>query len=98
LNKKNLHFTFKFLGDITPEKTETIIEITEENIKDYSPFNITIKGMEHFQNMDYIRVIWLGVEHPGAFSKVQREIDDAFANLGFKKEEKLYSTPNNRKG
>lgn len=86
VEQENLHFTFKFLGDITPEKTETIIEMTEENIKDYSPFNITINGMGAFPNRDYIRVIWLGVEHPGAFSKVQRELDNAFASLGFKKE------------
>lgn len=86
VEQENLHFTFKFLGDISPEKTETIIEIVEENIKGYSPFDITIKGMGAFPNMDYIRVIWLGVEHPGAFSKVQRELDNEFASLGFKKE------------
>ncbi len=86
VEQENLHFTFKFLGDITPEKTESIIEVTEENIKDYSPFNITIKGMGVFPNLDYIRVVWLGVEHPGAFSKVQRELDNEFAKLGFKRE------------
>lgn len=83
---ENLHFTFKFLGDITPEKKDTIIEMTEENIKDYAPFNITIKGLGAFPSTDYIRVIWLGVEHPGAFSKVQRELDTEFAKLGFNKE------------
>ena len=36
--------------------------------------------------MGYIKVIWLGVEHPGAFSKVQRELDGEFAKMGFKKE------------
>lgn len=86
VEQENLHFTFKFLGDITPDKQETIIEMAEENIKDYSPFNITIKGMGAFPSMDYIRVIWLGVEHPGAFSKVQKELDNEFNNLGFKKE------------
>ena len=30
---ENLHFTFKFLGDITPEKAEAIIEMTEEKVK-----------------------------------------------------------------
>jgi 2'-5' RNA ligase len=83
---ENLHFTFKFLGDITPEKSETIIEMVEEQVKDYSPFKITIKGTGVFPNMGYIRVLWLGVEHPGAFSKVQREMDEEFAKMGFKKE------------
>jgi RNA 2',3'-cyclic 3'-phosphodiesterase len=83
---ENLHFTFKFLGDITPEKSETIIEMVEEQVKKYSPFKITIKGTGVFPNMGYIRVLWLGVEHPGAFSKVQREMDEEFAKMGFKKE------------
>ena len=83
---ENLHFTFKFLGDITPEKAEAIIGMTEEKVKDYSPFDITIKGIGVFPNMGYIRVIWLGVEHPAAFSKVQRELDEEFFKMGFKKE------------
>jgi RNA 2',3'-cyclic 3'-phosphodiesterase len=83
---ENLHFTFKFLGDITPEKADNIVEITEEKLKPYSPFNIKIRGTGVFPNMGYIRVIWLGVEHPGAFSKVQRELDEEFSKMGFKKE------------
>ena len=39
VEEENLHFTFKFLGDITPEKKDLIIEMTEENIKNYTPFN-----------------------------------------------------------
>jgi len=86
VEEENLHFTFKFLGEITPEKKDTIIEMTEENIKDYTPFNITIKGMGAFPSTDYIKVIWLGVEHPGAFSKVQRELDIEFSKMGFNRE------------
>jgi 2'-5' RNA ligase len=86
VEEENLHFTFKFLGDITPERKDTIVEITEEHIKDYAPFNINIKGLGAFPNTDYIKVIWLGVEHPGAFSKVQRELDIEFSKMGFNKE------------
>ena len=32
--------------------------------------------------MGYIRVIWLGVEHPAAFSKVQKELDEEFVKDG----------------
>jgi 2'-5' RNA ligase len=83
---ENLHFTFKFLGDITPEKAEAIIGMAEEKFEDYSPFNIKIKGIGVFPNIGYIRVIWLGVEHPAAFSKIQRELDEEFIKMGFKKE------------
>jgi 2'-5' RNA ligase len=83
---ENMHFTFKFLGDISPEKAESIINMAEEKTKDYSPFDIKIKGTGVFPNMGYIRVIWLGVEEPGAFSKMQEDFDQDFVKMGFKKE------------
>ncbi len=83
---ENLHFTFKLLGETSRDKIESIIGMTERKVEDYSPFKISIKGTGVFPNIGYIKVIWLGVEHPGAFSKVQRELDDEFAKMGFKKE------------
>jgi 2'-5' RNA ligase len=83
---ENLHFTFKFLGDITPEKAEYIVNMAEEKVKDYSPFDITIKGTGVFPNMGYIRVIWLGVEEPDAFSQMQEDFDQEFVKMGFNKE------------
>lgn len=83
---ENLHFTFKFLGDIIPEKAESIINMAEEKTKDYSPFDIKIKGTGVFPNMGYIRVIWLSVEEPGPFSKMQEDFDQDFVKMGFKKE------------
>jgi len=83
---ENLHFTFKFLGDITPEKAETISEMAEEKVKNYSPFNINIKGTGVFPNLGYIRVIWLGVENPEPFSKMQEDFDKEFVNMEFNKE------------
>jgi len=83
---ENFHFTFKFFGEVTQEQIDTIINMAEDKVTAYTPFNITIKGTGVFPDLGYIRVIWLGVEHPGAFSKVQKELDDNFAKMGFKKE------------
>ena len=83
---ENLHFTFKFLGDITPEKAEAIANMAEEKIADYGPFDINIKGTGVFPNLGYIRVIWLGVENPETFSKMQEDFDKEFVKMGFNKE------------
>ena len=83
---ENLHFTFKFLGDITPEKAEAIANMAEEKIADYGPFDINIKGTGVFPNLGYIRVIWLGVEEPETFSKMQEDFDQEFVKMGFNKE------------
>ena len=83
---ENLHFTFKFLGDITPEKVEAIANMAEEKIANYSPFDININGTGVFPNLGYIRVIWLGVEEPEIFSKMQEDFDQEFVKMGFNKE------------
>ncbi|HEX3013602.1 MAG TPA: RNA 2',3'-cyclic phosphodiesterase [Methanobacterium sp.] len=82
----NLHFTFKFFGEIDEEKTEEIVNAVETKVQNYGPFEIFIKGVGVFPNPRYIRVLWLGVENSEPFSKLQMDMDEDFKKLGFKKE------------
>ena len=59
---ENLHFTFKFFGDISMEKADEIISLIEGKMNEYKPFEISIKKTGVFPHMGYMRVIWLGVE------------------------------------
>lgn len=82
----NLHFTFKFFGEIDEEKTEKIIAAVKNKVQNYGPFEIFIKGVGVFPNLRYIRVLWLGVEDSEPFSKLQMDLDGDFVEQGFKKE------------
>jgi len=82
----NLHFTFKFFGEIDEKKIEEIIAAVEKKAQNYSPFEISIKGVGVFPNPRYIKVLWLGVEDLEPFSKLQMDLDEDFMKLGFKKE------------
>ena len=82
----NLHFTFKFFGEIDEDKFEEIVSAVETKVQDYSPFEISIKGVGLFPNPRYIRVVWLGVEDSGPFSRLQMALDEDFQKMGFKKE------------
>jgi len=83
---ENLHFTFKFFGEISPTQTENIIQITQDKLEKYKSFPLNIKGTGVFPSMGYMRVIWLGVEEPEQFSQLQRDLDHEFVKMGFKKE------------
>ncbi len=83
---ENLHFTFKFFGDISLEKSEEIIDVVQKKIDNYKPFQINIRGMGVFPHMGYIRVIWVGVEQAEAFSQMLKDFDETFIKMGFKKE------------
>ena len=60
VEKENLHFTVKFLGEITEKEAEVVKEFL--NSLEEKSFEISIKGLGVFPTEDYIRVIWLGVE------------------------------------
>jgi len=83
---ENLHFTFKFFGEIDQEKMDEIIQATENKVSEFEPFDLFIKGTGVFPNLRYIRVLWLGVENPELFSKMLQEFDEEFVKIGFKKE------------
>ena len=83
---ENLHFTLKFLGEISNSKLNDITVTIEDNIEEYQPFELSIKKTGFFPHSEYIRVIWLGVEDPEAYSHIQMDLDEEFVKLGFRKE------------
>lgn len=83
---ENLHFTLKFFGDVGEGKLRRIRGMVEETLKGYEPFDLHVMGAGVFPSPRYIRVVWLGVENPGVFSELQRNLDMEFARLGFRKE------------
>jgi 2'-5' RNA ligase len=60
VEKQNLHFTLKFLGEISNEqkkKTEQILSNLADNT---SSFTVLLSGMSAFPSLSYIRVVWIG--------------------------------------
>jgi RNA 2',3'-cyclic 3'-phosphodiesterase len=83
---QNLHFTFKFFGEISKDKTDEITEMIANKVENFDLFEISIKGTGVFPHLGYIRVVWLGVEDPENFSKMLMSFDDEFVKMGFRKE------------
>lgn len=83
---ENLHCTLKFFGEIDEDKLNKIIEVIENKIKNHQPFKVSIKKTGVFPNENYIRVLWLGMEDVEPFVNLQKDLDEDFKKLGFKKE------------
>lgn len=56
---QNLHFTLRFLGNITVDLIEKISTKMEKI--NFNPFSIELKGMGVFPNLNSPRVIWVGI-------------------------------------
>jgi len=60
VERENLHFTVKFLGEIEENQIKEVKEFLA-SLEEKS-FEISIKGLGVFPTEDYIKVVWLGVE------------------------------------
>lgn len=83
---ENLHCTLKFFGEIDDDKLDEIIRSIEDKIKNHRPFKVNIRKIGVFPNEKYIRVLWLGLEDAQPFSDLQKDMDEEFVKMGFKKE------------
>lgn len=86
----NMHLTLKFLGktpgNVLPKVQESLFNV----VLSYNPFYIRIQGIGVFPNRKYPRVIWVGVEDSDILKRLQIDIENAMALLGFEKEQRSY--------
>lgn len=82
---ENLHFTLKFLGEITEQKARDVTARLREICSAFKPFPILMKGVGAFPSLNYMRVIWVGVESE-EFYTLSKLVDSGMAKLGFKQE------------
>ncbi len=88
---ENMHFTLKFFGNIDEEMIGDISDSVEKVIKNYSSFDLNIKNCGCFPNKNVIKVLWLGLEEGSPIKSLQKDLDNGFKKLGFKKERNFIS-------
>lgn len=80
---RSFHITLKFLGDVQPDKVETII--SNLKIIKFQKFSAFLDSIGIFPSENYIRVVWVGVKPEERFLELQKNIDESLKLL-FKKE------------
>lgn len=79
VEKENLHFTLKFLGEIDEQRLEEVKSRIRQLATGFSPFEIEIKGMGAFPSLNYIRVVWIGAKELFTLQKaVADSVEDLF--------------------
>jgi 2'-5' RNA ligase len=84
VEKHNLHFTYRFLGELTDSVVSEIAESLKNSLKEVEAPEIVYKGLGVFNN----RVLWVGMESEGIF-KVKKRIDSILAEFGFEEEKRF---------
>lgn len=85
---ENIHITLKFLGDTDESKVDDITEIIKGSIEGLKPFTINYRHVGAFPNLNYMKVIWLGIQNAEPLIKIAKYLEDNLRNLGFIKEKR----------
>ncbi|HEY4700060.1 MAG TPA: RNA 2',3'-cyclic phosphodiesterase [Nitrososphaerales archaeon] len=84
----NLHFTIRFLGEISEEESRNVINIMKD--LDISSFRISFKGLGYFPDLSRISVVWVGVdEGKNELARLAEQVEIRIRSLGFKPEKKF---------
>jgi len=83
IESKNFHFTLQFLGEISEERLQNIIEALRTI--EFSSFNVNLKEVGAFPKPKFPRVIWIGTDDDGGNNLIQlsKKVENVLEPLGF---------------
>lgn len=88
---ENLHFTLKFLGEISDKQQESINQIIREVAGTITDFKIKLESLGAFPNVSRARIIWVGSEQvPEELKQIVEQLETKIAKLGIPKEERPF--------
>ncbi|WP_226004954.1 RNA 2',3'-cyclic phosphodiesterase [Natrinema salinisoli] len=84
------HVTMKFLGEVDEDRVPDLERELAAAVDDAAvePFTARYGGLGVFPSLDYISVVWLGVEDGGAeLTRLHEAIEDRTTAMGFEAED-----------
>ena len=82
VNLEQLHFTLQFLGEISEEQAQKVIESLRKI--EFSEFTINLKGIGAFPKPKFPRVIWVGTDEKGGKNLIElaKKVETVLKPLG----------------
>ncbi|MFO7819773.1 MAG: RNA 2',3'-cyclic phosphodiesterase [Halanaerobacter sp.] len=92
VEKENFHITLKFLGDITNSQLIEVKDRLKKIALNISSFDIIIKGLGAFPNLEQPKIIWSGVKkNKKKLISLHQAIEEQMLDLGFGAEKHDYT-------
>jgi 2'-5' RNA ligase len=88
----SIHVTLKFLGEISEDSIEELMLAIEETAQGILPFQLEVRGVGAFPNLERPQVLWTGVK--GELEKIaqlQKRIESNTEQLGSPRESRAFS-------
>lgn len=65
-NPEHWHLTLVFLGEVSDDRTDHLVENLGPVAAETPPFDVTVGGAGYFPHTDAAKVLWLGIRQGGA--------------------------------
>ena len=80
---KNIHFTMLFLGEISDEMSQNVME--KLGSIEFQPFEVLIQGIGVFPKPSFPRIIWVGTDKEGGqkLNELASTVVEKLSSLGF---------------
>lgn len=88
IEKNAIHFTLKFLGEVSGSKVEEIKNNLRHAISGFGPFKINIKGFGVFPHYVNPRIIWVGIHEREKLKQLHQIVEEICFLSGFEKEKR----------
>lgn len=80
---EGLHITLKFFGSLSQETAEALVPALAGAADGLGPIPLTSTSIGSFPGGQRAKVIWLGIDAPGALELLQDAVERACVPLGF---------------
>lgn len=87
---EGIHLTLKFLGDVEETRIEDISTALTGASSGFKSMRLKAGGVGCFPTQRNPRVIWVGLSHSEELERLQNNIEEAAAGLGFEKEDRPF--------
>lgn len=97
---QSIHLTLKFLGNVDPERLDSVKEALRASAAGLSPFELRVRSVGVFPDLSRPRVVWFGVGRPPSpnprssgsdpLTELQRSVEDGLQPLGFEPERRSF--------
>ena len=92
VDPNSIHVTLKFLGEIFEASIDELMLAIEESAQGILPFQLEVRGVGAFPNLERPQVLWTGVK--GELEKIaqlQKRIESNTEQLGSPRESRAFS-------
>ncbi|MWV41774.1 RNA 2',3'-cyclic phosphodiesterase [Natrialba sp. INN-245] len=90
VDPEQAHVTLKFLGEVDEDRLPALTDELEKAVDDsgVDPFTVRYGGLGVFPSLEYISVVWLGVDSGGeGLTRLHESIEDRTTAMGFDPED-----------